>query len=151
MRFQEILMNRSTLCHALALAFGGVALAAVTPAGAVKVVSTTAQIPIQIIGADNFCASWTAGTDGTTGAPTLTCVPVNAGSGGTAPTGCTATINGAASATLPSSAGGAVTLAASCTTPATGVTYAWTRNGTASATTATWTDTLPANSSTTVA
>jgi len=87
-------MNRSTLCHALALAFGGVALAAVTPAGAVKVVSATAQLPIQIIGADNFCASWTAGTDAGTGAPTLTCVPVNAGNGGTAPTGCTATING---------------------------------------------------------
>lgn len=69
-----------------------------------------------------------------------------------APAGCTATINGGSTATLQSTGGG-VNLAASCTSPTSGLTYSWYRNGQldSSRTTATWTDTLPANSGTSAA
>lgn len=73
------------------------------------------------------------------------------GSSSPTPTGCSATINNGSTASLASS-GGLVSLAVSCPTPQSGsLSYTWSKNGTADATkTATaWSETLPANTSTT--
>lgn len=68
----------------------------------------------------------------------LTCVPV----GGSPPTGCVATINGAGSLSLPSAGGAANLAVASCSgTP----TYQWTRNGVNTSTAASYTDSVPNN------
>lgn len=61
-----------------------------------------------------------------------------------APTGCVATVNGGSSASLASS-GGTVSLAVASCSPASGLTYSWSKNSVASASTATWNSVLPAN------
>ena len=58
----------------------------------------------------------------------------------TAPTGCNATINGAATASFPSSGATAVNLTVLGCTPAIGLTFAWTRNGQPASTQQNWTD-----------
>lgn len=140
-------MNRLLFRATFVIASAVVFLLAAMPARAGKVVSVPVQAqPLQILGADGFCSSWTAGTDSVSGNPTLTCVPItNTG----APSGCTATVNGTSSVTLPN-AGGSVNLAAGCTSPSTGLAYNWTRNGAPGATSASWNDTLPANTGTTI-
>jgi hypothetical protein len=65
-----------------------------------------------------------------------------------APTGCSVTRTAPATGSF-TSAGGAVSLSASCATPASGITWSWKKNSTATATTtSTYTETLPANTST---
>lgn len=93
---------------------------------------------------DNACTgawTWDAATS------TLSCgavtppPPPPAG----APTGCTPTINGGTSPVTLANTGGSVTLNVTGCSPSTGITYAWTRNGSAANTSASWTDNLPAN------
>ena len=106
------------------------------PAGAARVVT------ISIEGLDAACDSFAPIVSGTN--VVLTCVPSAPG----APTGCAATLNGQLSTlTLPST-GGQATLAVTCASPASGLTYNWSKNGTAGANTASsWTENFGPNTS----
>src|ERR1700674_508194 len=92
-----------------------VAFAAAGPAQGATV--SLPSVPVQILGADSFCTSWTPG--GTAGAPTLTCVT---GGGGPAPFFCT--LSGAPSA--PIAPGTLVTLNEFCVGGTAPYSYLWT-------------------------
>lgn len=70
------------------------------------------------------------------------------GSSASAPTGCVALVSGAVAVTLPTASGGNVSLAVTNCSAANTITYNWLKNSSTANTNASWTDTLPANSST---
>ncbi len=101
--------------------------------------ATSISVPMQING--TTCSNFTPAVSGSS--VIYNCV----GSSPGAPTNCVATVNGATAVTLPST-GGTAALTVSCTQTS-GVTYNWAKNGTSGTNTnRQWTDTLPANSST---
>jgi hypothetical protein len=101
--------SRVFVCAAIAFAAAG-------PARGVQQISLP-PVPVQIIGAESLCTSWTPG--GTPGAPTLTCVT---GGGGPAPFFCT--LSGAPSA--PIAPGTLVTLNEFCVGGSAPYSYLWT-------------------------
>ena len=107
--------SRVFVCAAIAFAAAG-------PARGVQV--SLPPVPVQILGADSLCTSWTPG--GTAGAPTLTCVT---GGGGGAPFFCT--LSGAPTGAI--APGTAVNLQMFCVGGSAPYTYLWTPgNSTAS-------------------
>jgi hypothetical protein len=100
--------SRVFVCAAIAFAAAG-------PARGVQV--SLPSVPVQILGADSLCTSWTPG--GTAGAPTLTCVT---GGGGGAPFFCT--LSGAPTGAI--APGTAVNLQMFCVGGSAPYTYAWT-------------------------
>ncbi len=99
--------SRVFVCAAIVFAAAG-------PARGAQV--SLPAVPIQILGADSLCTSWTPG--GTAGAPTLTCV-----TGGPAPFFCSWTNGPPAGAIAP---GTAVNLQINCVGGSAPYTYLWT-------------------------
>jgi hypothetical protein len=96
------------------LAFAAMVFAAAGPVRGAQV--SLPAVPVQILGADSLCTSWTLG--GTAGAPTLTCVT----GGGPAPFSCALT--GAPSGSIAS--GTAVSLTMNCGGGTAPYSYVWT-------------------------
>ncbi len=139
-------MARSTFLPGFAFACSAIALLTTQPSFANKQASLP---PIQVVGVDAVCDSFTTSTDPSSGSTILTCVAPSNSPG--VPTGCNATVNSSQSVTL-SSSGGSVNLAVNgcSTTSSSAITYNWSRNGLSNASTSqSWTDVLPQNTSTT--
>jgi hypothetical protein len=112
----EFMMIRSLIRRApRVFAFALMVFAAAGPARGVQV--SLPVIPVQILGADSLCTSWTLG--GTAGAPTLTCVT---GGGGPAPFFCS--LSGAPVGQV--APGTAVNLQMFCVGGSTPYSYLWT-------------------------
>lgn len=104
------------------------------------------QANVQIDGTDGICASYAITASG--GSAVFTCVPTSSQPG--APSGCSGTVNSSTTLEL-TSAGGSANLAASCSSPPSGITWNWSKNSVFGASTsASWTDSLGSNASTTV-
>ena len=101
------------------------------------------ELTVGIRGVDSVCDSFTPTINGSN--VVLTCVPT-ASQG--APTGCVANLNGQVTSVNLTSVGGQATLGVTCASPTSGITYNWSKNGTAGANTASsWTENFSPNTS----